>query len=262
MKNLVLGSRGLVGQELMRQLGDDAIGPNIDITDAALVKQVISDARPSVIYLAAAMTNVDACEQNPIQSFGINVEGVANVVRNAKRSRVVFFSTDYIFDGEDGPYALDAIPAPITHYGRHKLQAEHYVTLHADDWVIVRTTQLYGPHWRRKNFVYSVIDALSTGKVYRAATDQMGIPTHVADLVKATLQAHHGLHHFVGHQEMSRFMWACAIAREFKLPHNLVQPVLSAELNQVAARPKRGGLITNMISVPLDVRLREMASVI
>ena len=261
---LVIGAAGQVGEHLCRTLrknGQTVIGADLihaapdilalDIRNREDVNHIIESKHPDVVYLPASMSNVDYCEQHSRESYQVNVVGVENVLRvvNNLDARLVYFSSDYIFDGEDGPYAEDAPANPINEYGRQKLIAEHLIALHARDFLIVRTTVVYGWESQGKNFIFRLLRSLQAGDVVRVPVDQIGTPTFAPDLAEATVElaasSLQGVFHLVGAERVSRYEFARHAARAFGLDESLIQPVQTNELNQLARRPLNAGMKTS-----------------
>lgn len=261
MKSLIIGASGQVGEHLIHQLradGQDVTGTfhaheragmhRLDIQDAAAVEQMLADLQPEVIYLPASLTNVDYCEQHPDVSYQNNVLGIHNVVQAANRAnaKVVYFSSDYVFDGQNGPYDEDAPANPICVYGQHKLIAEHLVATGAANSLIVRTTVVYGWESQGKNFIYRLINNLSSNQPLRTPDDQIGSPTYAPDLANAVMELvkrnASGVFHVVGPKRASRYDFAREAARLFGLDERLVEAVPTSELNQPARRPLNAGM--------------------
>ncbi len=266
MSALVIGASGLVGGALLgelRRTGAAAVGTYhrtpqpglvaLDITDAAALAQVFGAARPSVVYLAAAQTNVDWCESHAAESEQINVAGTAAVADACARvgARLVFFSSDYVFDGRSGPYSEDDQPAPINVYGHHKLAAERLV-LADPTALVVRTTVVFGPERQRKNFAYRVQAVLGRREQLRVPIDQRGSPSYapaVARLSVALVGANAtGIYHVAGPVLISRYQFAVRLAAALGLPADLIAPITTAELGQPARRPLQAGLYTDKAS--------------
>ncbi len=207
--------------------------------------------RPAVVYLTAALTDVDYCERHPDEGYAINVAGVQHVVSaaGAAGARVVFFSTDYIFDGGNGPYREDAPARPLGEYGRQKLYAEHLAALQASHPLIIRTTGVYSWERQGKNFVARLVRSLRAGSTARIPDDQVGSPAYAPDLARATVElvrrGASGVFHVCGPTCVSRFGFAVAIARAFGLDEERIYPVSTAELGQAARRPLKGGLVVD-----------------
>ncbi len=280
---LVVGASGQIGEHCLCALGAAGTGTYheqprpgmiaLDIRDADAFERVVAEVRPEVIYLAACRADVEWCELNPDQSWQTNVGGVANAVSVANRHRckLVYLSSEYVFDGASGPYRESAPANPISVYGGQKLAAEHHIAHLATDWLIVRTTVVYSIESQGKNFVTRLINTLRSGNPIRVPHDQISSPTYAPDLVGAMMQLAQrnarGLFHIAGPRTATRYAFAVAAARIFGLDEGLVTPVSTAELNQVAARPLRAGLIVEKAEralgrslIDYEAGLREMAA--
>jgi dTDP-4-dehydrorhamnose reductase len=200
-KVLITGSNGLLGQKIVYKLRerDDveliatARGENrlrvqdgytflsMDIEDKASVDEVIDRTRPDHIIHTAAMTNVDACETEREACDRANVHAVEHMVRAAERhnAHFVHISTDFIFNGEDGPYYEDATPDPVSYYGNSKLKGEQIVQASRLQWAILRTVLVYGvvDNASRSNIVLWAKGALEKGQPINVVDDQMRCPT-------------------------------------------------------------------------------------
>jgi dTDP-4-dehydrorhamnose reductase len=257
----VIGASGQVGGYLYRAVLDSGAGVAgtygshpaeglraLDIRDGGAVEALLAEERPSAVFLPASLTNVDYCEAHPAEGYEVNVAGVRNVVAaaNAVGARLVYFSSDYVFDGRSGPYAEDAPANPLCEYGRQKLAAEHYVALHARSYLIIRTTVVYGWERQGKNFVQRLVASLSAGRTVAVPADQVGSPTYAPDLAAAALALARsdarGVAHVVGSERASRYEFACEAAGVFGLDPGLIRPVSTAELGQAAPRPLNAGM--------------------
>ena len=247
---LVYGARGLVGQHLMALLGNRAIASNADITDQSAVTAEIQAVAPMLVFLAAAYTDVDGCERDPARSWNVNVVAVKYIAIQVPH--VVFFSTDYVFDGKAGPYYRADLTNPISVYGRHKLAAEHFLLAQEPTSLIIRATQIFGTDPRRKNFVYQVVDALSAGKPFLVAVDQHGTPTYAPWLANfafdAIMRGEVGILHAAHSSMLNRYEFAKLIAARFKLDASLLKPCFTRDLHQVAPRPLKGGVYGHLSS--------------
>lgn len=257
MTTLIVGASGLVGRAL-RRVFPDAIGtyfrnpaPDLmplDITDTGAVDGLITRLRPSLVLLPAAQPNVDRCETEPAESTRINVDGTRHVATASARigARLVYFSTDYVFDGEAGPYAPDAPTAPIQTYGRHKLAAEQLIRATAPDHLIARICGVYGYQPDGKNFVMALARLAAAGQRMRVPDDQWGTPTlaeNLADAIRElALSDVRGVVHPVGPDCMTRIDFARLAADVFGYAPDFLDPVSTPELRQAAARPLRGGV--------------------
>ncbi|TGU71091.1 dTDP-4-dehydrorhamnose reductase [Geomonas terrae] len=185
---LVVGSKGMLGQELMALYGDRARGVDIDeidITDLTSVQRVLTTIKPSVVINAAAYTDVDGCQDNAELALQVNGEGVAHLAMISKEigAKLVQVSTDYIFDGKKGtPYLEDDLASPLSVYGESKLAGEMNAWFNPNH-LIVRTQWLYGHGG--KNFVETMLRLAKDKKEISVVDDQIGSPTWTGDLALA-----------------------------------------------------------------------------
>ncbi len=257
----VIGASGLVGQALLRVLennqyevtGTYATHPadgliSLDIADASAVYDFFRLIQPRTVFLTAALTHVDYCEDHPEEAFQTNTEGTKNVAKEAARSRskLVYYSTDYIFDGKSGPYDEEAQPCPASNYGKSKLEAERAIQEILEDYLILRTTVVYGWDRRSKNFAMQVYQKLQAGIPMQVPEDQVGNPTLVDYLAEASIrlvqQETRGIVNVVGRDLLSRSEFGKALAKVFDMDPEMITPVPTAGLKQRALRPLRGGL--------------------
>lgn len=185
---LVVGSKGMLGQDLMALYGDAARGVDIDeidITDLASVQRVLLTLKPKVVINAAAYTDVDGCQTNTELAMQVNGEGVGYLAMTSKEigAKLVQVSTDYIFDGTKGaPYQEDDLAAPLSVYGESKLAGEMNTWFNPNH-LIVRTQWLYGHGG--KNFVETMLKLAAEKKELTVVDDQVGSPTWTRDLALA-----------------------------------------------------------------------------
>ena len=271
MTVLVVGASGFVGSELMKAFGPGAVGTYchtpvdglvpLDITDRAQVDDLVGRLRPRIIVHPAAQPNVDRCESEVEESYLVNVTGTRNVAEAARAvgARFVYFSTDYLFDGRDGPYPPDAEPAPLQVYGVHKLEAERVVRATLENHLIVRVCGVYGYHPDGKNFVMGLIAKGRRGERMNVPADQWGTPTFVENLAAAVkelaLSSHTGVAHPVGPDYLARIDFARLGAEVLGLDPGFLCPVTTMELGQPARRPLRGGVDNRSTQRLLATRL-------
>lgn len=285
---LVTGACGLLGQELVRQLSlnptldvlatgrdDDFCLANVstgytrmDITDFARVRQIFEDFAPHVVVNCAAMAGVDLCETEREACWSVNVEAVENLVRLCRTNgtRIIQVSTDFIFDGKEGPYREDARPSPINFYGKSKLAAENAVRqMNPEKWVIARTVLVFGTgeDLKRTNVGMWIINDLSKDNPIRVFSDQYRSPTYVADLAAGIERiirfGRSGVFHLSGREFLNLYEFALAIAEEFDLDESLISPVTSGEFKLTAPRPHKTGFIILKAETELGYRPRPLA---
>ena len=223
----------------------------LDITNEEQVNALLEKEKPDVIIHLAAMTNVDGCELNPNQAQLINVLGTENLL-NHFMGKFIFVSSDYVFDGEDGPYTEDDDVNPINVYGKTKLEGEASVRKLSNDWVILRTNVIWNIGGNFKaSFADWVVDELQSNRHIRIVADQWNNPAWTVDLgnVIETLIQHdaNGLYHHGSSRIINRYDFACMIANVYELNSSLIEPITTKELNQSAQRPLQCGLITKKL---------------
>ena len=267
MKVLVIGGSGMLGQQLVylikqqdfevyatyhsEPVNEDGFHP-LDITNMNDTKSFVKEIKPDVVVLTAAFTNVDKCEQQKETAFSINVTGTANVAKacEAIGAKMVYVSTDYVFDGEKGQYKETDKTDPIDYYGLTKLNGEEHVQNICSDYIIARTSVLYGIH--KPNFVTWMISELEQNKSISIVKDQIISPTHTLDLSEQILallrEDANGAFHTAGGETISRFNFAVQTAKLFGFNTDLVNPVFMREMNWVAKRPKNSSLDVSKIA--------------
>ena len=240
---LVVGAKGMLGQDLMTLLGAEARGvdiEDIDITSMESVQKVLVTLKPRVVINAAAYTDVDGCESNQELAMQVNGEGVAHLALISKEigAKLVQISTDYVFDGGKGsPYLEDDPPRPLSVYGESKLAGEMNACFNPDQ-LIVRTQWLYGLHG--KNFVETMLRLAAEKKELSVVDDQVGSPTWTVDLslaIKSLIdKGCRGTYHAANGGFCSWNEFARAIFAEAGMGIK-VNPMSTAELGRPAPRP-------------------------
>lgn len=272
MKILITGANGLLGQKLValilnqgnHELIATARGANrlpfdqqkytytpLDITDQAQVNSVIAEHQPDVVIHTAAMTNVDQCESEREECWDLNVNAVQYIAEacEAHKAFLLHLSTDFIFDGEDGPYDEEAQANPISYYGESKLAAEHIITQSKLDWAIARTVLVYGiaHDMSRTNIVLWVKKSLEEGKEIKVVDDQLRSPTLAEDLAQGCLliaeQKAKGIFNISGSDLLTPYEMAIKTAQFFNLSTASMQKADSSTFTQPAKRPPKTGLL-------------------
>jgi dTDP-4-dehydrorhamnose reductase len=245
---VITGAGGQLGRALQE------VFPDADARDRAGFDVTAGELgyRPGLVLHAAAWTDVDGAEREPAAAREVNVEGTANVV--ALGAPVVYYSTDYVFDGSKrDPYAESDEPRPVSVYGRTKLEGEREVR---DGW-IVRSSWLFG--WTGKNFVRTMLELGRKQDEVAVVDDQVGCPTYVAHLAAATrevLELPQGLWHVAAEGECSWAEFAAAIFEEAALDCR-VTPISSEQLARPAPRPAYSVLRSERADAPRLPHWRE-----
>ena len=270
-KALVVGASGLVGKALMRVLKTahtDAVGTYarfpgagleaLDITSSTQVRACVERHRPATIFLTAALTHVDYCEDHPDEAFAINVDGPRAVAEAARAldAQVVFYSTEYVFDGKAGPYDEEDPPSPLSVYGQSKLAAERAICDIVENALILRTTVLFGWDSNSTNFAMQVYHKVRSQERMTIPMDQFGNPTlaeYLAEMSLALAQLGvRGIVNVVGKDLVARSEFARALVKLYGGSPDLVVPVPTESLKQKAPRPLRGGLRTEKLERIVD----------
>lgn len=284
MKVLITGGSGQLGWELQRKIpagwGVTALNKaELDIRDAAQVREAASQIRPDLIINAAAYTAVDRAEEEAGQAYAINAKGAAYVARAAVHvgARLIHISTDFVFDGTVyRPYPPEAEPNPIGVYGASKAEGERKVAAIAGQAaVILRTAWLYSEYGR--NFVKTMLGLMREREVVKVVADQVGTPTWGAGLARAIWRiasrpGSSGIYQWTDAGVASWYDFAVAIQEEARQCGLLVRsipvlPLSTDEYPTPAARPPYSVLdksstwaALNMTAPHWRVSLRQMLS--
>ena len=245
MRVTILGATGLLGNALMREWHNDEItglgSRDVDIRSTEQLKDVFALYRPEWLVLAAAYTNVDGCETNRDLAFDVNCTGAVNVVRTAAQAgtRVIFLSTDYVFDGKKSqPYEIDDPLAPQSVYGQSKAVAEVEIRKILPSCCILRTSWVFGIGG--KCFPDTILRLASSRPELEVVNDQRGCPTYTVDLARAIVQLCHkgasGTVHATNNGECTWFDFAAELVRGDGLPTK-VNPTTSDKFVRPAKRP-------------------------
>lgn len=286
----IVGANGMLGQRTIEFYSSDKnvqlfacsiekkpLFNNVDylccnITERDKIKQAVYNFMPDVIINAAAYTNVDLSETEREIAWKINVKGVEHLAESARviDAHIIHISSDYIFDGKNGPYSENDKPNPLGYYGRTKLASENVLKISGALYTILRTNVLYGVALKSKaDFVEWLVDTVRSGKPVRIVDDQVSNPTFIDDLVQAISKViefrKYGVYNIGGREFLSRYEFTEIIADYFNLDKSLITPIKTKELNQAARRPLKSGLITLKAEAELGykpVTIRESFAII
>ena len=232
-----------------------------DLADEAQTARILDAALPQAIIHTASMTEVDACERDPAAAFAANVTAAANVARRARLldAHLIHVSTDYVFDGQHGPYDEQARPDPIGTYARTKWLGEEAVRLLAGSWCIARTAVVYGyPPSRRPNFGSWLVDTLRKGEPVRLFEDQWVSPSlalNVAEMLGELAQRRlAGIWNVAGGEVVNRMQFGVTLCEEFRFDRSLLHPSRLADSGLASPRPPRSGLIVDKARAQLKAK--------
>jgi dTDP-4-dehydrorhamnose reductase len=245
MRVLLIGANGMLGKDIVQEWQDDELIPatsrDADIRNYEQVERLITATRPEWIVLTAAYTDVDGSERDPEAAFAVNGKGTENVAGVAQKygAKVLYISTDYVFDGKGTrPYEPADPIAPINVYGESKARGEQAIQASLRDWCIVRTSWLFGASG--SSFPEKILRAAETRPELSVVSDQVGSPTYTRDLAAAI----HGLVHadargFVSVTNSGTCSWfefAQEILRQAG-KNNPVKPIDTVQAARAAKRP-------------------------
>lgn len=263
MKTLIIGGSGFLGSRLVDALNGNCqstyysnpIIPEqlkLDLADNDNIRKILDQTKPEIIIHCGGLTETDFCEVNQDLASRINVSGTEGLV-NSFDGKVIYFSTDYVFDGEFAPYDGNSQPSPINHYGKTKLAAEK-VVLEKPQNLVVRVSGLYGVNRNNNRF----LDRLRNNRVIHASQDYVSTPTYIEDIARAIPEFidMSGILHFTGEQPFSRYDFAKLAIESL----GLYTEVVAQESNGLARRPKNSSLVSvySLRKTPIDEAFREI----
>jgi dTDP-4-dehydrorhamnose reductase len=282
MRFLVTGSNGLVGTRLVRSLasrGHEVIGldrgaphptvqgiarhVSVDMTDAAAFGAALREAKADVVINCAAMTDVDGCEKDPSGAWAVNAEAVATLARSTRElgNHLVHVSTDYVFDGDAGPYDVDATPNPRGIYALSKHGGEQALQTIAPKghWAIARTAVVYGwPSMGKNNFGSWLVEALGAGKPVKLFSDQWVSPSYAGNVAEMIGELGErklaGLWHTSGSEVVDRVTFGKLLCAKFGFDASNITPSRMADVNLPSPRPAKSGLIVAKTAATLKTQ--------
>lgn len=266
---LVIGAKGMLGRDLVEVLrsssrNNEVVGwdfEDVDIREEQRTIAKIENMCPEIVINVAAFTDVDGCELNEEKVFAINAEGMRHIALGALRcrARVVYLSSDYVFDGKKRePYLESDPPHPLNVYGRSKLKGEQYVQELVENSLIIRTQWLYGKYGN--NFVTSILRQAREKRVLSIVNDQIGSPTYTADLseaISALIQFDvKGIFHVANSDLCTWYTFGQAILKLAGIAGVKIIPISSKELGRPALRPSYSVLSTQKLKKETGMTLR------
>lgn len=267
MKIIILGASGLVGSNCLNYFKTkpeiEVIGTYFSYPTTDTVKFNTLDLsdpdnfdidkfNPDVILHCGALTWVDYCEEHVDESYQKTVQSTLNAISLANKynAKLVFISTDYVFDGTSGPYTENAKTNPLNVYAKHKLEAETKVRELVKQHLILRITNVYGDEERNKNFIARMLENVKQDKEMelKLPFDQYATPINSADIARAMYLLINdkkiGIYNIASTDFLNRVQLADHVLKYF--PQNKISlvPVSTQEFNPPATRPLIGGLVT------------------
>lgn len=271
---LATGLSGLVGtrvQELLFptiEFIDISLTTGIDITDKSQVEDIFKNSTAPVVLHMAAKTDVDSCEDDKILIEGgsawlVNVVGTENIAQLAEKygKRVVYISTDFIFDGTKDYYFEDDSPNPVNWYGVTKYEGEKIIRNYDENSTIIRISYPYRSIFPAKpDFVQRILQGIKKGQQVFGLTDHIFTPTFIDDIaiVLQLFLTHHlpGIYHVVGSSSLTTFEATKTIAKIFKLKTKIIPVIRSEYFKSRAFRPFKLALRNDKIK-NLGIEMKE-----
>jgi len=276
-KVLITGGSGLLGSNLVKLMEDKfevhtivhehpmkfktCQAYNVDITQGNDLLKTVKKISPQCIIHTAALTNVDYCEAHRDETWKINVKGTRNVTAAADKtnSKIIYISTDSVFDGKKGMYTEEDPPNPVNYYALTKLEGEKIVLKSATPRVIVRTN-IYGWNAQKKVSIAEwMLNTLLEKRKLTLFSDVFFNPilvNNLSDVIMEILEKDlRGLFHVAGSERCSKLQFGLVLAEVFDLDKNLIKPVLLSDKNLVAERPKDPSLSVERIKREVKTKL-------
>ena len=265
MKVFISGASGLVGGNCLKHFteqGWDAVGSYYSYpTDNTIFYDTLVPGNPDnfdvaafapdVIVHCGALTHVDYCETHEQESYEKTVQSTINLIALAKqcKAKLVYISTDYVFDGRHGPYLEDAPVNPISVYARHKLEAEQLALREISNTLVLRVTNVYGNEVRGKNFVARIVDQCRNNQklTLKLPYDQYASPANAWDIARAMFvllrDGKKGIYNIGSTDYVNRVELALRVLSYFPNAEYDLIPISTADMQQPAARPLLGGFV-------------------
>jgi len=262
MKVLIIGAKGMLGQELAKVFADQNLSlwdkEDIDISDFDQVKNKIAVLRPDIIINSAAYNAVDDCETNYDLALKVNAQGSGNLAQAAQNIGAIFihYSTDYVFDGlKKQGYTENDQPSPISKYGQSKFEGEKQALANCDKSYIIRLSRLFGQPaatlGAKKSFVDIMQQIAQEKKEIQVVNEEVSNPTYAPDLARQTrkiLEGEYlpGIYHITNQGACT---WHELAQEIFKILNKEIKvlPVSTKTFPRPAARPAFSSLINTKL---------------
>lgn len=257
LKILIIGASGLLGSKLYEKFSENykVIGTYstnkqdslyyCDITKKDLI--IFKEIKPDIVIHAAGITKLDPCETNKELAYKINVEGTENVIQGCKlnNSKLIYFSTDFIFDGKKGNYREEDSTNPLSYYAKTKLKSEELIKNSGLEYIIARVAVLYGAKQNNK-LISCCIEKLKNQEYMLLVADHLRTPTLVDDIAEAIniliIKNRKGVYHIAGPEKLSAFSMGVRIAEVFNFDKKYLKPIIADRFKQIAPRPRDSSL--------------------
>ena len=271
MKICIVGASGLLGEGFQRISKDSKNEfifcyaknkiPNaeqLDITKEDAIKSFFQIHKPDTLINCSAISNLEFCEKNKSHAFNVNALGAKKLARtcNIYGSHLIHVSTDYVFDGNAGPYQENDVPKPISYYGQTKHKSEELVLKENENFCVARTALLYGWCQNKQNLATMIISELRNNRQVKLIDDQQVSPSYadnVAEMIlKLALMKISGIFNVANSSIVTRYDFGLLLSEVFELDKSLIKPISSKDFHWNVPRPHKGGLLLDKVSKVLN----------
>ena len=261
MKIWIIGKRGTLSQAMQRKCKEKGIDyiatskEEVDLENPRAVRAQFETGSLTHVINCAAYTDVDLAEQERAKAYALNASAVAllSKLSRERATRLIHFSTDYVFDGVKGKYAENNPTSPLSEYGRSKAAGERFLMAHNPEALLIRTSWLFGKEGQ--SFVKKMVELMEKQEKISVVSDQRGLPTYADDLAESALSIldASGIYHFANQGETTWYEFAQTIRAILQkqcggVRCQLVEPISSNAYNRIAKRPRSSILLTQTFS--------------
>ena len=267
MKICIVGASGLLGegfQHISKDTENEFVFcyaknkiPNavhLDITKEDMVKRFFQIHKPDALINCSAITDPEFCEKNKTVASDVNTLGAKRLAQacNNYGSYMIHVSTEYIFDGNTGPYHENDAPKPISYYGQTKYQSEELVLKENEKFCVVRTGVLYGWCQNRQNLGTMIISELRNNKQVKLINDQQVSPSYTDNVAEMMLELAQmkisGVFNVTNSSIMTRYDFGMLLSEIFGLNKSLIKSISVEDFHWEVPRPHKSGLLVEKIS--------------
>lgn len=265
-KTAIIGASGYIGSHLLkkyREVFPDCIGTGFsqvkqgltpfDLCHPDIDALKLKETGHEAVLIASAKPNIGWCESHPEASYALNVKGTLELVEQLDKQSipVIFYSTDYVFNGEEGQYTDRSPTSPVTEYGRQKAEVERELPNITNNYTILRLSKIYGTAWKDNTLIDGLAADLINGKTLTVATDQFFSPTHVDDVVAMTLFSQEkgltGLYNLCNSRPYSRYQIARLLVDALGVSASLLKTVSLRSISGMESRPLNTSLVCSSV---------------
>ena len=267
IKTAIIGASGFIGSHLInryRSKYSDCIGTSFSSEIKNLLKFDLRDPKiepldlertgHKAVIIASYKTNISYCENEPRKAYEVNVEGILRLIKNLSQTslKIIFLSSEYIFDGTQGKYRDDHPGAPNAAYGKHKKIIEDEIKSLTDNFLVLRLSKIYGLTKGDKTLLDEVASLLNQEKEVLAASDQYFNPTFINDLIKAIMDIQEkdlkGYINVCAPEIWSRFEMYAQLAKFMSKNVNLIKKIKLYDIPIMKGRPLNTSMVCNRLS--------------